>query len=139
MPVKQGARLVELRPEIVKKFEQYKEDKDSRAQFTTLINDILDYVWKKEQFLKGYLPHLDAIAVKDKSVYIQNLENRQVFEVTVDEKVKCMQDGDDQCEHARYAIAMIEFGKIVRLRSNLEYVTRLNGESQQESKNKTTS
>lgn len=134
MPVKQGARLVELRPEIVRKFEQYKEDKDSKAQFTTLINDILDYVWKKEQFLKEYLPHLEAIAVKDKSVYVQNLENRQVVEVTVDDKVKCVEHGNDQCEHARYAITMTEFGKLVRLRTNLETVMRVNGEPPKEYK-----
>lgn len=125
MPVKQGGRLVELRPNVVKAFSEYKEVKDPKTQFTTLINDILEYVMAKEEFLKTYQPHLQTIAIQESSIYIQNTEDRKVFEVSmVDNGVKCFQDGNDQCEHARYAMTMTEFGKIVRFRKNLQTVMR---------------
>ena len=129
MPVKQGGRLVELRPNVVKAFSEYKEIKDPKTQFTTLINDILEYVMAKEEFLKSYQPHLQAIAIQESSIYIQNKEDRNVFEVSMsNDNVKCFQDGNDQCEHARYAMAMTEFGKIVRFRNNLQTVMRVNSE-----------
>lgn len=129
MPVKQGGRLVELRPNVVKAFTEYKEVKDPKTQFSTLINDILEYVMAKEEFLKSYQPHLQTIAIQDSSIYIQNRGDRKVFEVSmVNNEVKCFQDGDDQCEHARYAMAMTEFGKIVRFRKNLQTVMRVNSD-----------
>jgi hypothetical protein len=135
MPVKQGGRLVELRPNVVKAFTEYREVNDPKAQFTTLINDILEYVMAKEEFLKAYHPHLQTIAIQESSMYIQNKEDRKVFEVSmVNDEVKCIQDGNDQCEHSRFAMAMTGFGKIVRFRKNLQDVMRVNktSESQNE-------
>ena len=119
MPVKQGGRLVELTPDIVKAFDKYLEEgKRPEPDFTKLINAILENVLAKEEFLKDYIPNLEVLATKEHSIYIQDKTTRKVYEVTVNDNnnVKCHEDKTDQCEHARYAIAMNEFGKIVRCR-----------------------
>ena len=136
MPVKQGGRLVELNPEVVKVFDKYlAEGRRSEPDFTKLINAILEDIIAKEDFLTQYLPDLEVITTKDNSVYIQNKNTRKVFEVTLNDKVRCFEDNSDQCEHARYAMAITEFGKIVRFRRNIEKVMELNNEDKRSRQN----
>ncbi len=105
---------------MVKVFDKYLEDgRRSEPDFTKLNNAILEDVIAKEDFLESYLPNLDLLATKEHSVYIQDKTSRKVFEVSVslvnnNDKVRCFDDKTDQCEHARYAIACSEFGRVVR-------------------------
>jgi hypothetical protein len=136
MPVREGGRLVELTPEVVSAFDKYLEEgKRPEPDFTKLINAVLEEILLKEDFLRNYLPNLDVIATKGSSIYIQDTNSRKVFEVSLENnKVKCYDHNSDQCEHARFAMAMSEFGKVVRFRRNLQTAIRVHNNKEAEEK-----
>ncbi len=133
MPVKQGGKLVELTPSVVKQVEHFLESKRRpESDFTKLVNAILEDMFAKEYFLQYYLPKLNPIAAKDESIYIKDNDTRKIFEVSIrDNKVLCFEDNSDSCEHAKYAMAYSEFGKIVR--HNLQKIMDVAGSKNQSS------
>lgn len=139
MPVKPGGRLVELSPDVVRKVDEFlKSERRPEPDFTNLVNAILEDIVEKENFLLEYLPSLEIIAVKEESIYLKNKDSKKMYEVYLREnKPHCNQDDKDDCEHARYALALSQFGKLVKFRKNLEEVMRVNKEaSDDSSKNK---
>jgi hypothetical protein len=116
LPLKNGNKLVELRKEIVKGLTKlYGGGSRTAPDFTTFVNELLQDIMRKEEFLSRYKPfsHLTYAGYYQGSIFIKDNQKKLIAEIIFkDGLVYCNSpDSNTECEHARFAVSLIDVAK----------------------------
>jgi len=116
MPVKKGNKLVELREEVINGLNRaFQSSIRNAPDFTNFVNNLLLDVMKRETFLTQYKPfaHLTYCGGRLGSLFIRDEKRNLIAEIIVKDKlIYCnTPDSASDCEHARFAIMLIDVAK----------------------------
>src|SRR5262245_21917581 len=119
MLVKKGNKLVELRAEVVNGLTRaFQSSIQTAPNFTSFVNILLLDLVKKERFLSQYKPflHLSYGGHHEGSIFIKDTRRNLIAEIIKkDGLIYCdSPDSASDCQHARFAIMLIDIAKYLR-------------------------
>jgi hypothetical protein len=118
MPSPRGYKNIPIKPRVLQRLQQ-KWDKE-RAQlpqinktFGGFVNDLLEDVLDKDEFLRVYAPYLSLEGYSYNCLYIKDAKRQVTAEIyRYDNKIKCTLDDSFDCEHVHFALAIPEVAKL---------------------------
>lgn len=120
MPSSPKAGTISLRTTLTEKMkvkhEQELKRRPSRTNqdFGGYVNDILEDILEKDEFLKIYAPSITALDVNDDILYLkdQHIKDRFVEIILRDSQIYCRYHKSFDCVHVRYAFAIPEVARL---------------------------
>jgi hypothetical protein len=118
MPSSKKARTLTLRvdliPRLRAKWEVTKtRDPKTNQEFGGFVNDLLNDILDKDEFLQRYAPMLSLEGYSYNCLYIKDARRRVTAEIyRHDNKIKCTLDNSFDCEHVHFALAIPEVAKL---------------------------
>ncbi|MGD1836993.1 MAG: hypothetical protein ACPKPY_02910 [Nitrososphaeraceae archaeon] len=109
------ALRVALTEKLTKKYEQIKKTKLRDEEFGSYVNDLLEEVLEKDEFLKIYAPNISIDAVSDTTLYLKHKSKGENITIEIrfkGKKLYCNYDKSFDCEHIHYAFAIPQIAKI---------------------------
>lgn len=120
MPRSDRSMIVTLRVGVTERITQKhaKELKnrpvDTNKDTGGYVNDLLEYILDKDEFLKVYAPSISLIGIQDNVIFLKdnNLKNNIIEIYLKDRELYCQYDKKQDCKHIKYAFAIPEIAKL---------------------------
>jgi hypothetical protein len=105
---------VDLIPKLRAKWEVTKtRDPKTNQEFGGFVNDLLEDVLDKDEFLQVYAPYLSLEGYSYNCLYIKDEKRHATAEIfRYNNKIKCTLCNSFDCEHVHFALAIPEVAKL---------------------------
>lgn len=120
MPSSDKARNVTLRVHLVPKLEQKWKKERGKSPYVNselggYINDLLEEVLQKDEFLSRYMPYLSEAGIHDNILFLKDRrknKERMIEIILKDDVLFCDTDQSFDCLHLQFALAIPKVAKL---------------------------
>ena len=126
MPLAKGSKNITIRvglmPRLIHKHQEELKTKPNKTDPKLIgwVNDLLEDVIEKDEFLKLYAPFLTVIDIIDNIIYLRDAKLKRSVEVYLKhQQLYCEYDKNFNCKHIHYAFAIPEIAKL-----NLNHISK---------------
>ncbi len=118
MPNPKGYKNIPIKPRVLQRLQQkWEKEKTLLPQinktFGGFVNDLLEDVLDKDEFLQVYAPYLSLEGYSYNCLYIKDTKRQATAEIwRHDNKIKCTLCNSFDCEHVHFALAIPEVAKL---------------------------